>query len=906
MDSQESSPPRKRSRVPHRHSHHRFHRSHSEAESTKRKLHFNLERLKQASDAPDSNTIVENWLRKAATTLPTELQAEIKSQQKHPKDRNVSPSRLHTKTVDPVWRPQHIPPARGSLSPHLPPLLNRERNSKRYKRKPGSSSIIDLSYTCGDTRRRSRKENSPHRRESSRHEPPSHDKLDNRGVSSPLSHVIAAPTFEKRPRHKTRADKYDTKKSRGHERKNKSPDPEEHHPKKSRRRGKKIHVNGKNVMDRFASDAVLNDRITVQPNLRPGLFENKRVSKKRPVADLYFTSMPLRAHQDHDTQNGRTSSKLSENQRKSRELEHVSSFFRPTLTDSLTLRKPRSIKSKIYEGTGKERSTYEDNVKPALRQYSLTAQSSSDALHESHRQNSLEDRDIPVSSPPGTPTNSDDHTGCRTSSNRTTYFTWSSSHYSPRAGKYPVNQHPESIEAAKSARSPTPESPRLSLLATGVFRETGVHPYDVSNDQRTRTLETNGKSTPMDGNTVSHSDANQAQEPDCQSDMKHSDAETIVIIPTHLEERWKKILPPEWRSQRTPGPEESLTNEQRDVVLNMSPNVRPLSRQRIAREAHINPIREAPPADGSCRQDDREPTGKINSATRNPNSLPRELDNLAQHGISSTLGGTATTSRDAMPPPPVPSMRCDSSQPTNPRPRDPLNSSIPHQTARPPGTHGPVSHDVYIPSADTCKVISEPRGLRSEAERLIPSFDSASWIPQAKTNTIVNLEREKSLSRLDMRSTIYKGQSKEEDTPSEAFEAIQPPAVHATESMADFIARIESEFEREGSLNEGYQAEEQAFTPHPSTSAYGLEDQRTTAVSPQMNYLAERDLFEHPVDLMDPIHFTEPLGSANEYDEVAAAMRGGPSSAPAEEPREDIDELLEMRQFWRPNQFSCL
>lgn len=81
--------------------------------------------------------------------------------------------------------------------------------------------------------------------------------------SPPTSCASAARAFEKRPRHKTRADKYDAKKLGSRKKRKKPSDEEQHQPRKSKSRRKHLAI-GKNVMNNFTSDAVLNDRITVR------------------------------------------------------------------------------------------------------------------------------------------------------------------------------------------------------------------------------------------------------------------------------------------------------------------------------------------------------------------------------------------------------------------------------------------------------------------------------------------------------------------------------------------------------------------------------------------------------------------------------------------------------------------
>jgi hypothetical protein len=91
--------------------------------------------------------------------------------------------------------------------------------------------------------------------------------VDTAGVSSTTSPVGEVTAFEKRARFKTRADKYIIKKLEGRERRKKLPAQGEHQPRRSKSRKRKRIAVGKNVMNNFSSDAVVNERITVRADI---------------------------------------------------------------------------------------------------------------------------------------------------------------------------------------------------------------------------------------------------------------------------------------------------------------------------------------------------------------------------------------------------------------------------------------------------------------------------------------------------------------------------------------------------------------------------------------------------------------------------------------------------------------
>jgi hypothetical protein len=274
MGRQELSPPRQRHLVPdhrrrHRHHHHHphpyihhdpYHHTHySDAETTNRKFSWHLGRLNREFHAPNSHDVVESWLGQvtasAATRKPVSLEPRDQPvhyrKQPRSQDSNISPCRRHPGLVDPLWGPQHIPPDQGPSSPHLPLTTNRDRKLKRYKRSSDDSSLLSDDNRCQEHWERGRA-GSPSEYEESSHYKPL-DEAQVGGVSA----------FEKRPRHKTREDKYETKKPEGRERRRITSGQGEQRPRKSESKRRKHVATGRNVMNNFASEAVLNDRITV-------------------------------------------------------------------------------------------------------------------------------------------------------------------------------------------------------------------------------------------------------------------------------------------------------------------------------------------------------------------------------------------------------------------------------------------------------------------------------------------------------------------------------------------------------------------------------------------------------------------------------------------------------------------
>ncbi|KAI1157106.1 hypothetical protein F4825DRAFT_400682 [Nemania diffusa] len=888
MDHQESSPLRQRQHVlhhRHQHRHRHCHNNDAAAQTANCKSALGLGRLSRESHAPDSHVIVESWLEKVTAPVPTAQMGlrESRNQKLHhrkrprSKDRHASPCRPHAKRVDPLWRPQHIPPAQGS-SPRLP--LIPTRNPKRYRRDSEDSSLISDLTPRRKSRGRSYIKPASEHGEGSHYKPLDEAEVGAADALSSTSHVDVVRPFEKRRRYKTRVDKYDIKKSGGRRKSEKIPEQDEDRPRKSKS-GKRRHIaTGKDVMNNFTSEAVLNNRITVQPNLKPGLFNNKRVSKKAPITDLSFSEMPLPTNQERDSQRqkGLSSSRLREVQRESRELEHISSFFLPTSADA-TSRRDRPVKSKRNEEARCKKMPSRDKAA------SFTTPSSPTAITQ------------PCSIPTTTPSNPH----CRSGSSRTTtYFTWSSTQHSPEVRNSPVGPQTKSTEPIRSA---TPDNIRKALVATGV--------YNISKDQHRHDLKTPNESSSTCSNIVDHVDTYEegTSTVDQESKIKSkccNDTTSTVAPLARLEARWNTILPPEWRLRRSEDEISSIGEQRQETILDIPARVRSPSRQGVLQEVRIKPTREYPRAQHACchRAQDFDPN--LQPMAENYVPVAPEPNRAVDQTTPDVQDRGTISSRDAMPPPPLPTPQPNSLHLNSNRSGGNPSSSIHLGATRPLETHIQVPNCDHPQVMDTCKATGQPCEMSRNPEKMIPTLNSTSWISQAITSSIANYERDKTLSRLSMRSPIYATRSRE-NTPQGAVCSTPPPAAPMRESMADFIARIESELEEPTSLNEPYNPESmtgyQELYVDPIMSTYNAHDRQV--ITPDGLRTDRRHL---PSDITDPI-FKETFetGQSFDGDEVPALSsicRHASIPLPTEAPEDNMDEFLEMSKFWRPNRFS--
>ncbi|KAI1183830.1 hypothetical protein F5B17DRAFT_443131 [Nemania serpens] len=902
MGHQESS-----SSPPHHH-HHRHHHNHnhsrryshrSAARTANRHSAWSLERLNRESYAPNRDAVVESWLGQVAAPVPlTQLVSpESRNHLVHrgkrprPKERHISPCRQHAEGVDPLWRSQRIPPSQGS-SPPCPPLLM--GNSRRYTRSSGDSSLIG-----GLSPRRElgdgacMKTISEHE-ESSHYKPQEEAEVEIPGARSPTFYATAAPVFEKRLRHKTRADKYDAKKLGSRKKRKKPPDQERHPPRKSKSRRKHL-VTGKHVMNNFTSEAVLGDRITVKPGLKPGMFDNKRVPERLPITDLSFSEMPLPASRERDVQQQKelSNSRLRERRRENQELERVSSFFLPACANA-TSRKVKPHRPKHNEGARCNKVTRRDDV------ISLATPSSPRLPAQGHHQHSSISQEHSCSLPTVTPSNPIHGSGL----SRTTYITWSSSQPSPKAGRDLVDTQPRSIEPPSLT---TPENIRRALIATGVYENTGIHSYDVSSYRQKLGRKSSGELTSTPGSIVDHVDTCEAQvsAEDQGSKMKSlfcSDVKDTATLLSRQEERWNTILPPEWRVRGLSDVEMSSTGrQQNDKVTGIPENVEPPSRQKIAQEARFNPLRAAQRA--HCHVDHKSDTNSPSTAVSLV-PVPPEPERIADQDEPADQDRDTIASRDAMPPPPLPPTRSNYSHLTNREPGNDTSSPMRLGTTRPLDTHVPVPNYEHPQPMDPDTVTEKPHEVGGEYGRVNPALNSVSWTPQIMTLNPAISERDALASRLSTRSPIYEAQDQQNNSRRDLHLNPQTRTPMA-ESMADFIARIESEIEESTYLDEYCQSEpiaqSQGNSLGPETSANDTYNRQPIASGgPQIDY------GQLPSHTPDPrFRAASQTGHTyHGYEGPAGCLKEGSATMVSEILKDNIDEFVEMSNFWRPNRFS--
>lgn len=145
------------------------------------------------------------------------------------------------------------------------------------------------------------------------------------GVTSFVRSAHKEKRYEKRLRYKTREDKYDVvKRGRSSRRAEGIEAPARRATELvAKRHKKKIMATAREVVDTFASEAILKDRLT----MKPGLYQNGRVSVAKPLTDLIFHEMRFLSQPKQPVPEPALKSHRRGKRREEEELEKLSTYF---------------------------------------------------------------------------------------------------------------------------------------------------------------------------------------------------------------------------------------------------------------------------------------------------------------------------------------------------------------------------------------------------------------------------------------------------------------------------------------------------------------------------------------------------------------------------------------------------
>ncbi|KAB8299082.1 hypothetical protein EYC80_001203 [Monilinia laxa] len=289
--------------------------------------------------------------------------------------------------------------------------------------------------------------------------------------------------FEKRARHKTREDRYDTQKRISRVEITKKPIKRRREKRGDRK--KAARRASEELMNNFASSKIGQDRLTARPPNGPGIFQNGRASsppRRRGLPDLAFSEMEFlqrsskKSHLHDSIIVSKTRAK--EKKKAAREQDEIATFFKPSKT-------PIRSNSSIFEHPTSPASIHETSL------YERQLRREHDHVH--HRcyvenlRNHINNTESHLIDPRGQqallsqvcfPRVSSPQLPSKVVGNLKTHpettdsvVTWSESQHSPRATMALDQSREEYFQRQHSA---TPDSVRRSIERTGIFKDTGI------------------------------------------------------------------------------------------------------------------------------------------------------------------------------------------------------------------------------------------------------------------------------------------------------------------------------------------------------------------------------------------------------------------------------------------------
>ncbi|KAI1659896.1 hypothetical protein F4813DRAFT_327871 [Daldinia decipiens] len=848
--------------------------------------------------------IVKDWLEQTARLDPHPLPGTPQGYRKEisgnsfpyrPLDA-TSPYNKRPGRVDPRWSPRHDFPSRymyQSGSPFETSGPKDSRKSPRRRTAPSDSSLISgfenttkpPSYTPGSAQ-------GDHVDTLTTGAPRDAD-LVHLDASSTTSGADKQPNFEKRPRRKTREDKYETKKRKRNREEGSTVDHSNHRGKKRKKVDKrKSMASSKNVMNNFTSNAVLNERITVQPHLKPGLFDNGRSSKKQPISDLTFSDMQFLKQQSSNIQPKILSkSRMREKRREDREMEEVSSFFLPHKADRDTpgLRPHKPDTGRKYREMGHhfEQFTPIRGRKPP---------GSSPPSHHGYSKNNYISQAHDETANPVRLGSLDTIPDEKDAGRDTTYLTWSSSRHSPRINKRDNRCSPN---ASGSIRTTIPESMKVDLITTGGYGNTRMSSYDGHSTEPStarKTIETEAYNVHHIESEDAHQNMHQGS--NGSRKVRYRDQAIMTEDPHKFSESAEAV-------QITEDRHASRSQEETNLhIPHISNNV---DRQQIVREVRLTPIER-----GSSRQH----VGIPRSSDSKPVTIHQILETTAIHVDQNVerrkqqaSDEASVASRDAMPPPPMPHSRSASvaisradvefnTWGQNAAPANFEFSQVPRVT-----NHDKDTQDSRE-SLGSCSQALFYESVANNGHTLLTSND-VPWIAQKGPSVPISGEGA-TLLQPSVTPPTYKNQ--DGGRLSRGSYQRDFPGSQELETMAEFIARIENESQWQLSPGsyDSLGLEERALDPssletglsHEQLIVYNTEKETPLNLSP--------DFDPDYLDLRRPR--TTELCEEGLY--IAAPYTqhsiGTPRILPGiTRPLEEFEEgSFEMSSFWRPNQFS--
>ncbi|KAK7952028.1 uncharacterized protein PG986_007756 [Apiospora aurea] len=808
---------------------------------------LDLGNLSRASGQRTGSDMVKNWLAQstfATQDYPTVSEGHIGPRNTHRhhdlhEQRHSRPLQRHSRSSA-LLRPPVSPLEAGAHLRSPPKGFERPPNS--HKRALSDSSILSV----GKNQRLPPKDrqNDPYHANVFYGQPPA--ELSRRLeviVDGSGSDESASPTpayRAKKPRNKTRDDKYEHKKDRHRSSKPVEDRPQPKSSKRKKEERKRALTSSNNVMSNWASKAVLNDRITVcqpfnilflitdnpvQQPLKPGIFQNGREANRKPVQDLVFSDMHFLQDRKGSTKPKPLSERrLRELEIQQKEMKEVSSFF---LSAAAPVEFPDADGGHPGELNQETLRRLQENSASSARRYSASMSSQSEP--SASREHSLgeqvlqryRDCDSSGKNIDRVRLSQDGHHRAISSrdSKPGTYFSWSTS--PPRSPIRTNGSTSQYSSGMNDRRTTTPETVRRALVDSGIFRGTGIAAYDQDY------VSANSKATADEDRSGTESRGN--EDTPSEDDMGRHE----------IVKRLEVLLPPAWRVDHGQT-DQDLPSKQRLPEDDPGPVRDPAEKRQYLRSTTEDSRKDAAKSAKIKLRNERLAQGDTDSR-RDPQCRSRPSENANRH--TACLAGSANddqlsiTSRDLMPPPPLPH---NLSRPW-------LSDTEKRTTATGPDTkYYPTSKELSA----AARVIAQHANInenvgskfldgagrdtltgRSSQYGITP-LQTASWVAPSPKLPTPSLTTDTTISRLsstppcDIHHPVGKGPF---STTSQVRLA-QPQ-----ESIAEFIARIERE------------ADDISPTPMPGHH----ETRKVVSSTPDTRFVGEGDAEIESTDFGD-------------------------------------------------------
>lgn len=588
--------------------------------------------------------------------------------------------------------------------------------------------------------------------------------------------------------------------------------------------------------------------------------------------------MQFLQHQKRHSQPKQLSkSRLRERQRESRELEELSAFFLPSKTNGDREKTNRSerrdhadpMSPSIHHNHQNDLESGNEPSEPSKDKHKVITKyhhSSSSARGLVSRESEPGNREFPhtVTNP----------------SKATSYFTWSRSETSP------LDQVPDDTRSGSlnptSEWTTTPNSIRRALVATGIYRDTGIQPYD-------------------DATTIRKGPEHTIQEASCSS--KHSRTlehgfsrqKESNIYPKKVYCDQAIMTDDKLDSAETHRNQCECNKEGKQTEYDQtSPSYEGVDPGRNTRETRL-------PSNQSSTMGKATKTGSTTEAQTYLGFEPLNQEAVLPHArqTSGSEDRVSQSSREAMPPPPLPFHRRDV-HPMSLLSHSPVEDPLSQDNTRGVLLQQPLVNELHEYPKDNSVVNSSTPSIKPSvgAYGSVCSPRSFSWIPQVRTPSAVGSKSRSPFLRLSMRSPLY--QSQLDGNQSEDLQRVDNLANDPEETLSDFIARIEEEMQEQAHLQSIGFIEEEA----------GVYD-TTESPSQQGQYLGhamghEDEDAGYLTALINPEGVDHGVGCHQSRE--TGRMRPSQSELGITTKFEDglEDEQMEMSSFWKLNGFSHL